>query len=101
MVLLWHCCEIAVCDAVDYTGLHKAIKEWDFSKLEELKEHQMLLERIEPSITKLIKPGELLTHMNDCLKLRECEEIKAVSLPLWLRWCEVHYIHDQTNVLDR
>ncbi|CAM4674469.1 unnamed protein product [Leuciscus chuanchicus] len=65
--------------ASEYTGLHKAIKDWDFGELEELNEHRMLLERIEPSITKLIKPSELLTHMNDCLKPRECEEIKAVD----------------------
>ncbi|KAK7132848.1 hypothetical protein R3I93_019176 [Phoxinus phoxinus] len=65
--------------ASEYTGLHKAIKKWDFGELEELNEYRKLLERIEPSITKLIKPSELLTHMNDCLKPRECEEIKAVE----------------------
>ncbi|XP_056092574.1 probable ATP-dependent RNA helicase DDX58 [Rhinichthys klamathensis goyatoka] len=66
--------------ASEYTGLYKAIKEWDFGQLEELNEYRKLLERIEPSITKLIKPSELLTHMNDCLKPRECEEIKAVEI---------------------
>ncbi|XP_052396462.1 antiviral innate immune response receptor RIG-I-like [Carassius gibelio] len=63
--------------ASEYTGLHDAIKEWDFQKLEELNEHRRFLERIEPSITKHMKPSELLAHMNDCLKPRECEEIRA------------------------
>lgn len=71
--------------ALEYTGLHKAIKEWDFRELEELNEHRKLLERIEPSITKLIKPSELLAYMNDCLNIRECELIQAVSLHLL--WC--------------
>ncbi|KAK9954750.1 hypothetical protein ABG768_016796 [Culter alburnus] len=65
--------------ASEYTGLHKAIKEWNFSELEELDEHRKLLERIEPSFTKLIKPSELLAYMNDCLNIREREEIKAVE----------------------
>lgn len=63
----------------EYTGLYNAIKEWDFSELERMNEHRKLLERIEPSITKHIKPSELLTHMNDCLNPREQEEINAVE----------------------
>ncbi|XP_059397279.1 probable ATP-dependent RNA helicase DDX58 [Carassius carassius] len=63
--------------ASEYTGLHDAIKEWDFEKLEELNEHRRFLERIEPSITKHMKPSELLAHMSGCLKPRECEEIRA------------------------
>ncbi|XP_067301547.1 probable ATP-dependent RNA helicase DDX58 [Pseudorasbora parva] len=65
--------------ASEYTGLHNAIKEWDFSELEGLNEHRKLLERIEPSFITHIKPSELLTHMNDCLNIREHEEIKSVE----------------------
>ncbi|XP_016359901.1 probable ATP-dependent RNA helicase DDX58 [Sinocyclocheilus anshuiensis] len=63
--------------ASEYTGLHEAIKEWNFRELEELNEHRRFLERIEPSITKHMKPSELLAHMSVCLKPRECEEIRA------------------------
>lgn len=66
--------------AVDYTGLHHAIKDWSFQELEQLSEHRRLLEKIEASITKHMKPSEMLVHMSDCLKPRECEEIRAVSL---------------------
>uniref|UniRef100_A0A673GRX5 RNA helicase n=1 Tax=Sinocyclocheilus rhinocerous TaxID=307959 RepID=A0A673GRX5_9TELE len=66
--------------ASEYTGLHEAIKEWNFQELEELNEHRRFLERIEPSITKHMKPSELLAHMSGCLKPIECEEIRAVSL---------------------
>uniref|UniRef100_A0A673GRJ2 RNA helicase n=1 Tax=Sinocyclocheilus rhinocerous TaxID=307959 RepID=A0A673GRJ2_9TELE len=68
--------------ASEYTGLHEAIKEWNFQELEELNEHRRFLERIEPSITKHMKPSELLAHMSGCLKPIECEEIRAVSLLL-------------------
>lgn len=67
---------------VEYTGLHDAIKEWNFQELEQLNEHRRFLERIEPSITKHLKPSELIAHMSGCLKPRECEEIQAVSLLL-------------------
>uniref|UniRef100_A0A672MHW7 Helicase ATP-binding domain-containing protein n=1 Tax=Sinocyclocheilus grahami TaxID=75366 RepID=A0A672MHW7_SINGR len=63
--------------ASEYTGLHEAIKEWNFQELEELNDHRRFLERIEPSITKHMKPSELLAHMSGCLKPRECEEIRA------------------------
>ncbi|KAF4096228.1 probable ATP-dependent RNA helicase DDX58 [Onychostoma macrolepis] len=63
--------------ASEYTGLHHAIKEWSFRELEELSEHRRYLEKIEPSITKHMKPSELLAHMSGCLKPRECEEIQA------------------------
>uniref|UniRef100_A0A673GRS2 RNA helicase n=1 Tax=Sinocyclocheilus rhinocerous TaxID=307959 RepID=A0A673GRS2_9TELE len=63
--------------ASEYTGLHEAIKEWNFQELEELNEHRRFLERIEPSITKHMKPSELLAHMSGCLKPIECEEIRA------------------------
>ncbi|XP_026056073.1 probable ATP-dependent RNA helicase DDX58 isoform X1 [Carassius auratus] len=61
----------------DYTGLHHAIKDWSFQELEQLSEHRRLLEKIEASITKHMKPSEMLVHMSDCLKPRECEEIRA------------------------
>ncbi|XP_059384553.1 antiviral innate immune response receptor RIG-I-like isoform X2 [Carassius carassius] len=63
--------------ASDYTGLHHAIKEWSFQEIEKLSEHRRLLEKIEASITKHMKPSEMLVHMSDCLKPRECEEIRA------------------------
>ncbi|KAL0149961.1 hypothetical protein M9458_054620, partial [Cirrhinus mrigala] len=63
--------------ASEYTGLHDAIKDWNFQELEDLNKHRIFLERIEPSITKHMKPSELLAHMSGCLKPRECEEIKA------------------------
>lgn len=63
--------------ASEYTGLHDAIKEWNFQELEQLNEHRRFLERIEPSITKHLKPSELIAHMSGCLKPRECEEIQA------------------------
>lgn len=63
--------------ASEYTGLHDAIKEWNFQELEQLNEHRRFLERIEPSITKHLKPSELIAHMSGCLKPRECEEIRA------------------------
>ncbi|RXN08417.1 putative ATP-dependent RNA helicase DDX58 [Labeo rohita] len=63
--------------ASEYTGLHNAIKDWNFQELEDLNKHRTYLERIEPSIVKHMKPSELLAHMSDCLRLRECEEIKA------------------------
>lgn len=63
---------------VEYTGLCEALMDWDFSKFESLQEHRSLLEKIEPSITKHMKPIELLTHMSDTLKTKECEEIRAV-----------------------
>lgn len=63
----------------EYSGLHDAIKNWNFLEYEELHEHRKLLERIEPSITKHLKPRELLMHMNCCLNQRESEEIQAVE----------------------
>uniref|UniRef100_A0A9J8B4C1 RNA helicase n=1 Tax=Cyprinus carpio carpio TaxID=630221 RepID=A0A9J8B4C1_CYPCA len=65
--------------ASEYTGLHDAIKEWNFQELEQLNEHRRFLERIEPSITKHLKPSELIAHMSGCLKPRECEEIQAAE----------------------
>lgn len=65
--------------AARYTGLHQAICEWNFSVLENLQPYRVLLEKIEPSITKHIKPIELLSHMSDCLTQRQCEEIRAVG----------------------
>ncbi|TRY96899.1 hypothetical protein DNTS_022898, partial [Danionella cerebrum] len=50
--------DILLC--AEYTGLHSALLEWNFLPLEELHQHRKLLERIEPSLTKHIKPGQLL-----------------------------------------
>ncbi|XP_051518329.1 antiviral innate immune response receptor RIG-I-like [Myxocyprinus asiaticus] len=75
----WFQAFLDILHASDYTGLYAAIKEWNFREIEELQEHRKLLEKIEPSITKHMKPGELLTHMSDCLNMRECEEIRATE----------------------
>ncbi|XP_066515219.1 antiviral innate immune response receptor RIG-I-like [Hoplias malabaricus] len=63
----------------EYTGLHAAINGWDFQELKSLQPFRVLLDRIEPSITKNMKPKELITHMSDCLTHRECEEITAAE----------------------
>lgn len=76
----WFQAFIDILRASEYTGLHAAVVEWDFSKFEALQEHRKLLEKIEPSITKHMKPSELLAHMSDTLKTKECEEIKAVEM---------------------
>ncbi|KAK3519264.1 hypothetical protein QTP70_023125 [Hemibagrus guttatus] len=65
--------------ASDYTGLHMAISKWDFKELEELSFYRNLLDQVEMSITKNMKPRELLPYMSDCLTQRECEEIRAVE----------------------
>ncbi|XP_072552312.1 antiviral innate immune response receptor RIG-I [Salminus brasiliensis] len=65
--------------ASEYTGLYAAIREWDFTELEALQSYRMLLDRVEPSITKNMKPRELLAHLSDCLTQRECQEIRAVE----------------------
>ncbi|MCI4387845.1 hypothetical protein PGIGA_G00079020 [Pangasianodon gigas] len=62
----------------DYTGLHMAISKWDFKELEDLYPHRKLLDQVEMSITKNMKPRELLPYMS-CLTNRECEEIRAVE----------------------
>ncbi|KAA0706490.1 putative ATP-dependent RNA helicase DDX58 [Triplophysa tibetana] len=75
----WFQAFIDILWASEYTGLCEALTDWDFSKFESLEEHRSLLARIEPSITKHMKPIELLTHMSDTLKTKECEEIRAVE----------------------
>uniref|UniRef100_A0AAY5EAL5 RNA helicase n=1 Tax=Electrophorus electricus TaxID=8005 RepID=A0AAY5EAL5_ELEEL len=65
--------------ASEYTGLHAAVNTWDFQEMEALLPLKTLLERVEPSITKNMKPSELLPHMSDCLTQRDCEEIRAVQ----------------------
>ncbi|KAI5096188.1 putative ATP-dependent RNA helicase DDX58, partial [Silurus meridionalis] len=63
----------------EYTGLHIAISKWDFAELEALNPHRRLLDQVEMSITKNMKPRELLPHMSNCLTQRECEEIRALE----------------------
>lgn len=82
---------------VEYTGLHAAVMEWDFRELEDLQEHRKLLEKIEPSITKHMKPSELLTHMSDTLKTKECEEIRAVRRAHIISHTHMHQ-HTYVNV---
>nr|XP_015201265.1 PREDICTED: probable ATP-dependent RNA helicase DDX58 isoform X1 [Lepisosteus oculatus] len=66
--------------AEGYTGLYEAIKEWDFKNIDSMEPFKHLLDRIEQSFTKQIKPTEMINHMKDCLLARECEEIMAISL---------------------
>ncbi|KAF5880016.1 putative ATP-dependent RNA helicase DDX58, partial [Clarias magur] len=68
-----------ILQASEYTGLHMAISKWDFTELQDLSPHRKLLDLVEGSIIKNMKPGELLPHMSDCLRHRECEEIKALE----------------------
>uniref|UniRef100_A0AAZ3QTS2 Activating signal cointegrator 1 complex subunit 3 n=1 Tax=Oncorhynchus tshawytscha TaxID=74940 RepID=A0AAZ3QTS2_ONCTS len=75
----WYQALLDALEAEDYKGLCEALKGWDFQTLESTKEHRVLLDRIEPRFTKLIKPRDLLLHLGDCLRKRECEEILAVS----------------------
>uniref|UniRef100_A0A6Q2YSF0 RNA helicase n=1 Tax=Esox lucius TaxID=8010 RepID=A0A6Q2YSF0_ESOLU len=65
--------------AEGYNGLCEALEKWDFEALENTRPHRVLLDRIEPSFTKKIRPNELLGHLRGCLLPRECEEIQAVS----------------------
>uniref|UniRef100_A0A8B9HHC6 Activating signal cointegrator 1 complex subunit 3 n=1 Tax=Astyanax mexicanus TaxID=7994 RepID=A0A8B9HHC6_ASTMX len=65
--------------ASEYTGLHAAVSDWNFAELEDLQDCRTLLDRVEPSITKNMKPRELLSHLSDCLTHREREEIRAVE----------------------
>uniref|UniRef100_A0A673VVL5 RNA helicase n=1 Tax=Salmo trutta TaxID=8032 RepID=A0A673VVL5_SALTR len=75
----WYQALLDALDAEDYKGLCEALKKWDFQILESTKIHRVLLERIEPSFTKMIKPRDLLRHLGDCLRKRECEEIQAIE----------------------
>ncbi|XP_036407164.1 probable ATP-dependent RNA helicase DDX58 [Megalops cyprinoides] len=63
----------------DYTGLYQAIREWDFQHLERMRPFKMLLERVEASFTKQIKPVEVVDHLSECIIDREREEIRAIS----------------------
>nr|WEG21295.1 RIG-I [Anguilla anguilla] len=65
--------------AKEYTGLCEAIQEWDFKKLEEMRDHKALLHHVEASFTKHIKPTEVVSCMPKCFSPRECEEIKAIT----------------------
>ncbi|NP_001157171.1 antiviral innate immune response receptor RIG-I [Salmo salar] len=75
----WYQALLDALDAEDYKGLCEALKKWDFQILESTKIHRVLLERIEPSFTKMIKPRDLLLHLGDCLRKREYEEIQAIE----------------------
>ncbi|XP_045067830.1 probable ATP-dependent RNA helicase DDX58 [Coregonus clupeaformis] len=65
--------------AEGYKGLCEALKRWDFGTLESTKLHRELLQRIEPHFTKHIKTRDLLVHLGECLRKRECEEIQATE----------------------
>ncbi|XP_028973604.2 probable ATP-dependent RNA helicase DDX58 isoform X3 [Esox lucius] len=65
--------------AEGYNGLCEALEKWDFEALENTRPHRVLLDRIEPSFTKKIRPNELLGHLRGCLLPRECEEIQAIN----------------------
>ncbi|XP_036829300.1 probable ATP-dependent RNA helicase DDX58 [Oncorhynchus mykiss] len=75
----WYQALLDALEAEDYKGLCEALKGWDFQTLESTKLHRVLLDRIEPRFTKMIKPRDLLLHLGDCLRKRECEEIQAIE----------------------
>ncbi|XP_064881217.1 probable ATP-dependent RNA helicase DDX58 [Oncorhynchus nerka] len=75
----WYQALLDALEAEDYKGLCEALKGWDFQTLESTKLHRVLLDRIEPRFTKLIKPRDLLLHLGDCLRQRECQEILAIE----------------------
>ncbi|XP_078070164.1 antiviral innate immune response receptor RIG-I-like isoform X2 [Mustelus asterias] len=66
-------------EAEGYTGLKMAIETADFTKIEKLQEHKILLERISQPIVSNINPCEVITYMPSCLHRRECEEIRQVT----------------------
>uniref|UniRef100_A0A8K9XG39 Activating signal cointegrator 1 complex subunit 3 n=1 Tax=Oncorhynchus mykiss TaxID=8022 RepID=A0A8K9XG39_ONCMY len=75
----WYQALLDALEAEGVCGLCEALKGWDFQTLESTKLHRVLLDRIEPRFTKMIKPRDLLLHLGDCLRKRECEEIQAVK----------------------
>lgn len=70
---------MTLCLFLEYNGLYNAIKVWDFEEIEQMSTYKKLLERIEASFIKQIKPCEIITRMTDCFVSREVEEIRAVS----------------------
>ncbi|KAL4618201.1 putative ATP-dependent RNA helicase DDX58 isoform X1 [Arapaima gigas] len=66
--------------AAEYTGLHSAIKEWNFEEIEKMAPFKKLLERVEASFTNHIKPVEVLIYMTECINPRDSEEIKAIDV---------------------
>uniref|UniRef100_A0A8K9V9A9 Activating signal cointegrator 1 complex subunit 3 n=1 Tax=Oncorhynchus mykiss TaxID=8022 RepID=A0A8K9V9A9_ONCMY len=88
----WYQALLDALEAEDYKGLCEALKGWDFQTLESTKLHRVLLDRIEPRFTKMIKPRDLLLHLGDCLRKRECEEIQAVSYLVIIYWLYSHNI---------
>ncbi|MBN3306152.1 DDX58 helicase, partial [Amia calva] len=75
----WFIAFVDILNAEGYTGLCEAIKQWDFKTIESMEPFKLLLERIEQSITKQIKPTEIIPLMGECLFDREYEEIRAVT----------------------
>ncbi|KAJ8262237.1 hypothetical protein GJAV_G00164150 [Gymnothorax javanicus] len=65
--------------AAEYTGLSEAIREWDFKKLEDMRNHKTLLYQIEASFTKQIKPMDVVIQMADCIFPQEREQIMAIT----------------------
>ncbi|XP_062985266.1 antiviral innate immune response receptor RIG-I isoform X1 [Elgaria multicarinata webbii] len=65
-------------NAAGYTGLHQAIKNWDFQMIENLELHRELLKRIEPSLWD-IDPDQVLPYMKDCFIDQEWQEIRQAK----------------------
>ncbi|MEJ1277067.1 DEAD (Asp-Glu-Ala-Asp) box polypeptide 58 [Cricetulus griseus] len=61
-----------------YCGLHEAIENWDFQKIEKLEEHRLLLRRLQPEFKARINPTDILSEMSECLINQECEEIRQL-----------------------
>lgn len=70
-----------VCNHVSegYKGLYEAIENWDFTLIENLEQHRLLLKRIEAPL-RTLDAGQLLPYLNGCLRAQEEEEILQVLL---------------------
>ncbi|XP_040819748.1 antiviral innate immune response receptor RIG-I isoform X2 [Ochotona curzoniae] len=61
-----------------YSGLHEAIVNWNFKKIEQLEQHRSLLKRLQPLFKDKIDPIEILPEISDCIIKQEYEEIMQV-----------------------
>ncbi|XP_061487966.1 antiviral innate immune response receptor RIG-I [Rhineura floridana] len=64
--------------AAGYTGLHEAIENWDFWKIERLEPYRQFLELIVPSLRE-IDLDQILLNLTECLIDQECEEIRQIK----------------------
>ncbi|KAF7244727.1 putative ATP-dependent RNA helicase DDX58 [Varanus komodoensis] len=65
--------------AAGYSGLCKAIENWDFQTIENLENYRKFLKKIKPSLLD-IDPDHVLPYMKDCIRQQEWEEIKQAKI---------------------